>query len=360
VNDCEAPVFCFFDGEALQTYYYVYAPSSSFSQSEDYTDGRTAICAEFENQILRSGTYSEFAIPTIQLNSTRSESRVTDSRATYLMRLEGPLGMGFFASEIDGTVREAWWRIQERESNRGAVNNQKTHVLVVTGYDREAAYLAERVVNSHGDYLYTLQRNGISKFNFGRTGSVPCLATGALGSISTVVAGNTGPTWTAEECHSGVRYAELSALWVMMGSGPGSTLQWEQQLGYVPGWNGCLSIYESEWSFVSANLSGVDEIRVTFPGRTISDYRLSLEASGDMRASVDASDAQIGDWMQFIEIGMNDQTAFILRDAFEPRRCAYTRSVNNTRGKDLIMAPGFAPYDLSAVTGSTLSFVGVP
>ena len=360
VHDCEAPVFCYFDGESLQTYYYLYAPSASFSRTEDPFGGRPGICAEFENQVLRSGDYSELAIPTIALNSTRCETRVTDSRSTFLMRLEGPLGMGFFASEIDQTVREAWWRIFERESNRGAVNNQKTNVLIVTGYDRESAYLAERLVNSHGDYLYTLQRNGISKFNYSRTGSVPCQATAALGSISTVVAGNSGPTWTAEECHSGVRYAELSGLWIVPGSGSGSTLQWEQQVGFVPGWNGCLSIYESEWRFISANITDVDEIRITFPGRTTADYRLSLEASGGMSAAVSASDTEIGDWMQFIETGMNDQTAFVLRDAFEPRRCAYTRAVNNTRGKDLIMAPGFAPYDLSAVTGSTLSFVGVP
>lgn len=79
-----------------------------------------------------------------------------------------------------------------------------------------------------------------------------------------------------------------------------------------------------------------------------------------MRAAVDATSEEIGDWMRFIELGMNDQTAFILRDAFKPTRCAYSVAVNKTRGFELRETSQFAPYDLSAVTGSTLAFVGVP
>ena len=102
VNDCEAPVFCYFDGEALQTYYYVYAPSGNFSRSDQFTDGRSELCSEYENVQLYRGTISETAVPTIQLNATRPYRAVRDRREAFLQYTEGPLGLGSADGNFDG------------------------------------------------------------------------------------------------------------------------------------------------------------------------------------------------------------------------------------------------------------------
>jgi len=362
VHDCEAPVFCYFDGESLQTYYYVYAPSSSFSRTDSFTDGRSGLCTEFLNTMLYSGNYSETAIPVIKLNSTQGERKVVDGRNTYLLTEEGPLGIGWQANEVDDNtfLHLVYYMVRTRQSGRDVVSNDKVNVLIVTGYDRESAYLASQEENRISSMRFYIVKNGISKYYVRYERVEPCDATADFRSISVMGKSIAGENYADASCHSGFRLGELVGYYIVPGAGVGTLLEWRKQRGYVPGYNGCLSIYEAEWTFISPNNNDVPTVDIDTPAHYETHYTLSLRASGGMRAAVNATNEEIGDWIQFIELGMNDQTAFVLRDAFEPRRCAYTRAVNNTRGKDLIMAPGFAPYDLSAVTGSTLSFVGVP
>jgi hypothetical protein len=359
-NDCVAPVFCFYDGESLQTFFYLYAATAGFNRTDDPFEGRPAICAEFLNVPMMTGSYGETPVATIALNSTRPEMQVNDNRRSLLMTLEGPLGVGFFANEIGENLREAWWRIFERNSEGNAVYNKKSSVLIVTAFDREAAYLAHSVRNSHDGFEYSLQRNGISRFNLATTSSVACLATGALGAIEATAGANRGPTWADDSCQSNIRLAEFAGLWYVSGASTGSTVKWSQQVGYVPGWNGCLQTYESEWKFAAANISQVKEVIIEYPPRVTVDNALLLYGSDSTRGAVPASDSEISDWMQFIESGLNDQTAFILRDCLTPSRFAYSKTVNNPRGKDLVTSPGFGPYSMSPVTGATLTFVGVP
>lgn len=361
VNDCQAPVFCFFDGEALQTYYYVYTPSAYVFRSENYTDGRSSVCLEFEGTPLFSGDYYETPRPVIKLNSTQGESQISDFRERYLFTLVGPLGMGWDASTVaSGTLMHEVWHIS-RESSAVADwrYNIVTNVLVVTGYEREAAYVAETVGSSNGAHRYWVVLNGYGRY-YVRVAPVPCEATGAAGSIEAQVLGVLGQNYDDDSCQSGFRAGVLGGYWIVPGSSVGSTLTYGKQVGYVPGWDGCLYTYTSEWEFIAANINNVPTVDIDVPAKSSTDYKLSLHASGGMRAAVDATSEEIGDWMRFIELGMNDQTAFILRDAFKPTRCAYSVAVNKTRGFELRETSQFAPYDLSAVTGSTLAFVGVP
>jgi len=362
VKDCAAPVFCFFDGEALQTYYYVYEPSSTFSRTDALTGGVPQTCKEFENVLLKAGDYYETATPVIRLNSTQGYRRKRDNRSTQLYYTQGPLGIGAEAGNFDdgsGFVIEVWMLFIERTSDANAFED-RYDVLIVTGYEREAAYLATENTNSTDGYNYTKESHAIAKHAYNKETVEDCDATSDLRDIEFMVADYRNEVFADSNCASGIRHAWLNGYYVFPGTGPGSNIRWREQRDYVPGWNGCLDTWHTNARFYAPNINDIKDVDVDFPAKSETSYSIALRGSGGFRAAIDADSAEGAKWMRFIESGLNDQTAIVVRDAFNPSRAAYSTAVNKERGFELRESSAFSPYDLASVSGSTLLFVGVP
>ena len=233
-------------------------------------------------------------------------------------------------------------------------------MLVVTGYEREAAYLCTRETSSSASHTDTLTRFGIAKHAYNVADLEMCDATSDLRNISFLVTSYRAPVYVDDNCQSGHRYGELNGYYVFPGTSAGSTIKWREQLGYVPGWNGCLATWQQNTVFIAANINNVPVYQETRAARSTVDEKVSLQGSNGFKASISAASNDIDEWFRFIEIGMNDQSAHIVRDAFNPRRAAYSKVPNKTRGFELGVSSEFGPYDLSDVNGSTLAFVGVP
>jgi len=357
-DDCASPVFCYYAGETLQTYYYVFAPSGSFSRTDNY-DSIPGSCSELEGVMLFSGSYSESAAPVIQLNSTKAFSSISDNRATRLMTTEGPFGMGSNTGDFDGDpfVLESWNYVFTRETDKGLLTG-RTNVLIVTGYEREAAYLAQSISNSNGGYSYTEEAHGMGRATYFRRKQEACTSTFG-GEISFIVEDFRANLFNDGLCPSGQRFAE-QGLHVFPGTGPGSVIKWKEQNGYIPNHNGCLEIWQRNTVFYPGNFDDVKRADVDLDARSSIERSVTLRGSGGFTGGVDASLAELGDWLNFIESGMNDQTAVIVRDAFKPTRAAYSNSPNKPRGFELNQGGAFAPYDLSDVNSSAFLFVGVP
>lgn len=361
-KDCAAPVFCFFDGEALQTYYYVYEPSSTFSRTDVLTGGVPQTCKEFENVLLKAGDYYETATPVIRLNSTQGYRRKRDNRRTQIYYTQGPLGIGAEAGNFDdgsGFVIEVWMLFLERTSDANAFED-RYDVLIVTGYEREAAYLATENTNSTDGYNYTKESHAIAKHAYNKETVEDCDATSDLRDIEFMVADYRNEVFSDSNCASGIRHAWLNGYYVFPGTGPGSNIRWREQRDYVPGWNGCLDTWRTNARFYAPNIDNIKDVDVDFPAKSETSYSIALRGSGGFRAAIDADSAEGAKWMRFIESGLNDQTAIVVRDAFNPSRAAYSTAVNKERGFELRESSAFSPYDLASVNGSTLTFVGVP
>lgn len=360
VHDCAAPVFCYFDGESLQTYYYVHAVGSDVQRADTFIpDGRSSLCSEFVGVTLYEGNFAKVARSFIRLNSTSPFYRIRDARDTFTLSLAGPFGIGAESTTFteDPSVCEVWQTVRDYVTGRDEITDGVS-VLIVTGYDREAAYLATSLTSSSAGVRSYGIKNSICKATCSYTNLDPCLATGDLRSIAIQVTGYVGYPYTDDSCQSGIRYGSVVGYFVVPGASIGSVINWREQRGSYS--NSCFNLVGSITEFYAANSANVPYYDTDFPSHSETSYRVSLRGSDGFRAAVEATDSQIGDWLQFITQGMNDQTAQILRDAFVPTRAAYSTSVNRTRGFELKETAQFAPYDLSTVTGSTLAFVGVP
>jgi hypothetical protein len=357
LKECNAPVFCYFEGETLQTYFYVFSPGGSVSRTDSFD--RPETCWELEGVLTYSGSYSESPRPTIQLNSANPYNAVNDQRSTRMFTTSY-LGIGIesgFSLNPEFVMSAVMLTMNEETGKNVSVS--RIDVLIVTGYEREAAYLGETTVTSSGSYRLTVVNHTAQKdaWNYRRTEQ--CEATGATSTNLLVVTDFRGSVFAEDTCQSGLRYG-YKGMDVWPGTGPGSTIRLAQQIGFVPGWNGCLGVRETDSVFFAGNFSNVALVDITIPSKTTVSYKLTLRGSGNFTAGIDGPDSELEDWMDFIEPGMNDQTAHIVRDAFKPQRASYSKTVLKTRGFELHKVAGFAPYDLSAVTGSMLSFVGEP
>jgi hypothetical protein len=355
-NNCEAPVFCYFDGEALQTYFYVYSPSDSFTRTE--AGDRPGLCYELEGVPVYDGTYSETARPTIQLNRSHSYRDINDSRDTQ-QYTTSYLGIGVEPNEsLNGSFVLSALRLTfVRESGRSETTT-RTDVLIVTGYDREAAYLCTSTAQNTGGHRYWVVNHTVQKDAFNYQNVENCEATGSSATNAIVVTDYRSSVFSDELCQSGLRYG-LKGMDVWTGTGAGSTIRLAEQVGFVPGWDGCLSVRDRDTVFAPANFSDVPAVDINTPRKTIVNYTLRLDGSGNFRVAVKASDAEMADWMAFIQRGLNDQSAQIVRDAFKPQRAAYSNAVMRTNGRDMVESQ-FAPYDPSLISGSMFFFVGEP
>jgi len=357
-NDCSAPAFCYYDGGQLQTFFYNYAPGESFSRT-DAGDGRSGLCTEFDGVQRFFGSYSENAQPVIRLNSRRGSRSVRDRRSRQTIYTSGPLGMGNELPDFpSSSVVEVWFWNRERETARDNVTGLETSVLIVTGYEREAAYIAEVLASDSGGFSASLDQHAFPKSLYTKEPVEPCYATSDLSHISFTVGAFEGSPYNDDSCQSGKRYGELFGYWVFPGTGVGSLITWREQV--EDGWNGCRNLVQQNATFYAANGSDVATWEYDIPRTRSTDYKLSLYASDAGRVAVNASNAEVDDWIDFIEQGMNDQLAQVVRDAFAPSRMAFSRAPNKARGYELQTSSQFGPYSLDAVTSTTILFVGEP
>lgn len=364
-KDCAAPVHCYYDGEALQTYYYVYYPSSSYSR-EDAHVGSATICLEWFGTEFRTGTYTVSARPVIRLNSTQGAQQVNDSRSRLLRNWERELGIGSinpgtYPLDNDATLTGLYWMVRvDRETGNSDISGGVTNVLIVPAQDREFAYIAESESGASGGTRVTVTYHTMQRYYCLVKSVEACEATSDTGSIAFAVQGIAGQNYADDSCQSGYRFGVLFGAYVWEGTGPGSVITWRKQLGYVPGWNGCLSTVFDDTRFYAPNNGSIPSVDYDTPRKTWTNRKLSAYASGGVRLNVDASEEALAQWMKFIEIGMNDQSVNVVRDAFNSDRYACTTTPNENHGYVLQESPYMNPYDLDLVSGSTLLFVGVP
>ncbi|MFM1891531.1 MAG: hypothetical protein RLZ44_608 [Pseudomonadota bacterium] len=356
-NDSIAPVFCYFDGESLQTFYYLYTPNRSTSEVRAFTDGRSVYCTEFFGVPLYSGSWSESAVPTIKLNNDQPEFQTRD-RTTEIVTTAEPRGIGI--DDNGGTAQSFYWvwmRRRQAKFSKDNTTNDRTNVLVVTAFDREAAYLATRVLNQGGGFRFIDTFWAYRRYTVYWTPVDYCTATGDLTHISVQINSIQSENTAREACQSGYEAANVDGVWTYLGAGVGSTIVWrDQRISGGP--NACYRNYEQNATFLPANISDQPSIDINVPQSTRVDYTFVLHRSGAASMPMRATNEDIGRWMTFIEPGMNDQTAQVVRDAFDQERMAASIRPNETRGFE--MFSDVTPYDLSLVTGSTFTFVGVP
>lgn len=356
-NDSIAPVFCYYDGESLQTFYYLYAPNQSTSETRSTTDGRSEYCTEFLGVPLYDGSWSVTAVPTIKLNDDRPEFKTRDRTIEIVTTVE-PRGIGI---DDDGATSQnfywVWMRRRQAKFSKDNTTNDRTSVLVVTSFEREAAYIANRVSNQDGGYRFIDTYWAYRRYTVYWTPLEYCTATGDLTHISVRIDAIQSENYPRAACQSGYEAANVDGIWTYLGTGLGSTIMWrDQRISGGP--NACYRNYEQNGVFLAANISNEPSIDIEIAQTTRVDYSFVLHRSGAASMPMDATIDDIGRWMTYIQAGMNDQTAQIIRDAFEPERMAASIRPNETRGFEVFS--DVLPYDLSQVTGSTYSFVGVP
>lgn len=351
VHECIAPVFCYYEGESLETYFYVYNPAGDDRDYGVLYGNWSAFhyCSEFENVLLKWGNEERGGQPAIKKSKSFVYSNTNFTLTSYTHR-RGEQALVFQNYNPSNGSAHAVCVQQDQYQFFGPETGVEITVLVVPTHEREACYLIKKETNQTGGFFYKFEQAIWEYQTLQFEITEHCDVTASPTPVYVNFIGRTNG-FVSVLCDSGILMESNIT----------------NDFGYPVQTTGIFQTTYQASPGQTADCTPVEpSIRIEFPApqgtipvSTSVMYSLALEASGNVDINVAVTDNDAEVWLVPID-GLADQVVRVERDAFAPTRGAYTTLVNKIHGHEMTEFPGMSPYDLATVTGSVFGFVGAP
>lgn len=348
IKECKAPVFCFYEGESLETVYYNHRPTSKSTRVVN-NYAQYGLHIHKEGVLFESSTYIDHALP--YFSSTKrpqNPSSTSWSGTTVMYRQQQAPGL--IVTDIGVLNATAVHCITSEDVSGGFDTRSHVDMFVMPLSEREGFYLITAATKNVSIPMVRQQQNGGFGLQYGVTCVAPCTATASVSCITVSIG---VPTTYAFSDAEGPYYGQLGGLTntTFPGAPPGAVFEWRFDKFAGPN-NGDLCEIRPISTFSCPG--GTQVFTFTESGTT---YSGGFFGSGNFRSTLNEQLADFYDWFTFIEHAAVYQAPQCVRDAFDPNTYALSLLPRQVMGFE--MKDGFGDYPLENVN-FFFHFVGEP